>query len=1240
MQILKYFCMLFVSLIFSSNLIYAQEPIKSASEYDYPPFSIVTETGEADGFSVELLKASLKAVGLDVEFYVGPWAKIKQDLAHGKIQVLPLVGRTLERESIYDFSVPYKTNYGGIFVRNDEIGIKTLQDLSDKKVLVMKGDNAHEFLLRENVSKHIITTESFEDAFKMLSKGQYDAVVAQQIVGRQLIDKLDIKNVILKSRIDQYKQDWTFAVKQGDKELLASLNDGLSIIIINGTFDKIHDKWFGKITPEKQLKAGLTPKENAFLASHPVIKLGIDGSWGPYIYENQDGSLKGFNIDYINLINKYTGANIQLEVGPWADIVKKAKSRSIDGLSVSGPIKEREPFFNFSDIYVSEFILVLSPTDNRVEINSAADLAGKTIAMQKGNEYYSIFLQSIGNVKIVDTETENESIKYMLEGKADHCMSSITTFAELRENYLNLVKLSYVVTEKPLDIVFSIRKDWPELVSIVNKGLDSISDNKRKIIYNRWFGIPISANNTPPEKKEKFSFAKKSIQQKAEDLARQVEIYLNAYPDKTLKQLQNDPEFQKIAIQPVGKTGYTAISDYNNLVILFHPNKDLIGLKIEELSKNYPVMWELVQQAKGGNDISGVYTFPDLDGVVKEKYLYIKIVKTKTADGIGLWVAATTYLDEYDQIELQKKEKERFPILPLVWALGILTSAIFFLLVLNKLNIIKLERNAIMLFLSIALLLIIGLFIYNAYNISDNLQKSAISNYFDTLRATASNKKLNIEQHIAHLKSSFKIFSSRMTISNEDLMDAVKTGEDFIEFFNIDRDGEITHSSDPSHLGLSRLSDAYFNKAAKQIYIKPIYLSNTTKEVLFTLSAPYKKGVIVARINLNDIQKIIAKKEGLRETGESLLAYRNTNGDAVFFTERRFTSQAESRDIIPKEDTNIPITQALLGNEKEFSNYVDYRGVPVFAVTMYIDELDAGLVVKIDQKEALKSVSGSIKQIWYSTTVIIFAIIIIGIIFYFLLTYSLRNEVKNKTQALEKASKGLSEQVALLQQSEKNLIESQGKVKASLKEKEVLLRELYHRTKNNMQVIISMISLQVHNIQDENSLTIFKETTNKINAMALVHEKLYQTKDLSRIDLKDYFNDLLNLLQDSYYEMSEKIMIKTDMDKAMVSIDSAIPCGLIINELISNTFKHAYPGDQDGEIQIILKTTKDDEIEIIVSDDGKGLPSELDYRNTKSLGLRTVIALVEQQLSGSIEQIRDRGTGFKILFRDQQQARI
>jgi ABC-type amino acid transport substrate-binding protein len=226
--------------------------IKSASELDYPPFSIVTPKGEADGFSVELLRAALKAVNLDVTFYVAPWDQIKQDLADGKIQVLPVVGRTPEREPIYDFTEPYLTFYGAIFVRTGDTRIKIEKDLLDKEVVVMKGDNAEEYARRENISSRIVTIDTYEEAFTQLSQGKYDAVVAQQRMGITLLKNLGIKNVVaVDYRLDKFRQDFTFAVKEGDANLLSELNKGLSIVMQDGTFDKLKIKWFAE--PEETL---------------------------------------------------------------------------------------------------------------------------------------------------------------------------------------------------------------------------------------------------------------------------------------------------------------------------------------------------------------------------------------------------------------------------------------------------------------------------------------------------------------------------------------------------------------------------------------------------------------------------------------------------------------------------------------------------------------------------------------------------------------------------------------------------------------------------------------------------------------------------------------------------------------------------------------------------------------------------------------------------------------------------
>jgi signal transduction histidine kinase len=222
--------------------------IKSASEYDYPPFCIVSKDGKADGFSVELLRASLSAVDLDVEFKTGPWEQLKIELSEGTIQVLPLVGRTPEREAIYDFTFPYLSLHGAIFVRKGDARIKTVGDLADKTVVVMRGDNAEEFVLRKKISSHIVAVDTYTEAMQLLNAGKYDAVIAQHLMGIQLLNKMGMKTVVpLDFVIHDFKQDFCFAVRKWDNKLLSLLNEGLSIVIANGTFDQLHEKWFGPL---------------------------------------------------------------------------------------------------------------------------------------------------------------------------------------------------------------------------------------------------------------------------------------------------------------------------------------------------------------------------------------------------------------------------------------------------------------------------------------------------------------------------------------------------------------------------------------------------------------------------------------------------------------------------------------------------------------------------------------------------------------------------------------------------------------------------------------------------------------------------------------------------------------------------------------------------------------------------------------------------------------------------------
>jgi len=211
--------------------------------------------------------------------------------------------------------------------------------------------------------------------------------------------------------------------------------------------------------------------------------------------------------------------------------------------------------------------------------------------------------------------------------------------------------------------------------------------------------------------------------------------------------------------------------------------------------------------------------------------------------------------------------------------------------------------------------------------------------------------------------------------------------------------------------------------------------------------------------------------------------------------------------------------------------------------------------------------------------------------------------------------------------------QAEAQLKASLKEKEVLLQEVHHRVKNNMQIISSLFNLQAGKIKDKQAFEIFKSCQNRVKSMALIHEKLYKSEDLTKVDFAKYSELLTSHLLNSYGINPKLIQINIDIKDVFLDINTAIPCSLIINELISNSLKHAFPGDKKGEIKIKMHSLNKEKIELIVCDDGVGMPEDVDFRNTDSLGLHLVNILAEDQLHGSIKLDRKKGTSFRIRFK-------
>ena len=204
-------------------------------------------------------------------------------------------------------------------------------------------------------------------------------------------------------------------------------------------------------------------------------------------------------------------------------------------------------------------------------------------------------------------------------------------------------------------------------------------------------------------------------------------------------------------------------------------------------------------------------------------------------------------------------------------------------------------------------------------------------------------------------------------------------------------------------------------------------------------------------------------------------------------------------------------------------------------------------------------------------------------------------------------------------------------IRASLREKEVLLREIHHRVKNNLQIITSLLRLQSSRVEDDAIQDMFKTAQSRIRTMALIHEKLYQSQDLSKIDLSQYIRNLSIHLLNIYRTDPEKVSLNIEIGDVFLDINTAIPCGLIINELVSNSLKYAFPGKRSGEIQVKLDNDKKGKQTLMVADNGVGLPEELTVESTDTLGLQLVNDLTKQ-IQGRLTVERKKGTIFKIVF--------
>ncbi len=239
--------------------------------------------------------------------------------------------------------------------------------------------------------------------------------------------------------------------------------------------------------------------------------------------------------------------------------------------------------------------------------------------------------------------------------------------------------------------------------------------------------------------------------------------------------------------------------------------------------------------------------------------------------------------------------------------------------------------------------------------------------------------------------------------------------------------------------------------------------------------------------------------------------------------------------------------------------------------------------------------------------------------------YRIHN-VNLRNLRLEEINRALESEVEIRKKTE-------SVARKSLAEKEVLLKEIHHRVKNNLQVISSLLSLQSSKIQDMHLLDMFNDSKSRIRSMALIHEKLYQSDDFAHINFKAYTESLIRELKVSFNQINRKIHFEINIQNVDLPIDLAVPCGLVVNELVTNAYKYAFPDEFSGDavITVSMKLV-DDKVQLVVKDNGIGIPDSVDPENAKSLGLTLVKLLAKEQMNGDLAWQLKNGTSCTIDF--------
>ncbi len=467
----------------------ANPEIKVSALADWPPFEFSNDAGEQEGISIDVTRLVASRVGLTPVFVSEKWTVIIEQLKSGELDVAPSVARNKERESFMEFTEPYIFLKDAVFTRHSfEKKIKNADELEGMTVAVEQGYYQHSHLSEQYPKIKLHVVPSTLEALQAVSRGQADAYIGILEVGAYMVNRYLLSDLKVAAYLDDGGNDIHMAVPLDKKILRDILQKGLDTL----TKKDIREIKARYITVDASISEPeiiLTPKEKQWLRKHRAVTLGVDQYFFPFDFMTENGAHGGVSSEYIDYLARQLKVQFTLAKGlSWQEVLEKAKNSQIDVIPCLMATPERKEYLLFTKPYITSSIVIFTQKSSPL-MSGLDNLAGKRVAVIKDYYTHEILARNHPDLNLAAFGSADEALQALSAGRVDAYVDEIVSAGYAIEKLgINNVKVA-ATSEYSLELAMGVRKDWPELVGILNKGLDSITPEMAAEFKSRWAGL-------------------------------------------------------------------------------------------------------------------------------------------------------------------------------------------------------------------------------------------------------------------------------------------------------------------------------------------------------------------------------------------------------------------------------------------------------------------------------------------------------------------------------------------------------------------------------------------------------------------------------------------------------------------------------------------------------------------------------------------------------------------------------